>query len=69
MSKSVKFFIIAGILLAAGLAKSPAEMMNPPSSENIDERVRQFLDNHRWSWGSWGGGSVPEVDGQALYSI
>lgn len=69
MSRPVVLVIIPGILLAASLVTSPAEMQSLPSSENIDAHVRQFLDNHRWSWGSWGGGSVPEVDGQALYNI
>ncbi len=71
MGKSIMKCLLIGlvILLAVALWVCPAETQNTPSSEDIDARVRQFLDSRRWSWGSWGGGSVPEVDGQALYNI
>jgi predicted O-methyltransferase YrrM len=35
-------------------------------SEDLDARVKKFLDSHDWGWGDM---NVPAVDGQTLYDI
>ena len=35
-------------------------------NQNFDERVRSFLDSHRWGWGDM---NVPESDGRILHDI
>lgn len=37
-----------------------------PEAEDLDARVKKFLDSHRWGWGD---ANVPAVDGQTLYDI
>jgi predicted O-methyltransferase YrrM len=35
-------------------------------TEDLDARVKKFLDSHRWGWGD---ANVPAVDGQTLHDI
>jgi predicted O-methyltransferase YrrM len=35
-------------------------------SDNLDKRVKEFLDTHDWGWGDM---NVPAVDGQTLHDI
>ena len=35
-------------------------------SEDLDARVKKFLDSHDWGWGDM---NVPSVDGQTLHDI
>ena len=42
---------------------SPATEAN---AEDLDQRVKEFLDSHRWGWGDM---NIPAVDGQTLYNI
>ncbi len=37
-----------------------------PSAQSLDEKVRSFLDRHRYAWRDM---NVPESDGKILYSI
>lgn len=46
------------IPLASGAAKTDAE--------DLDTRVKEFLDSHDWGWGDM---NVPAVDGQTLHDI
>ena len=46
------------IPLASGAAKTNAE--------DLDTRVKEFLDSHDWGWGDM---NVPAVDGQTLHDI
>lgn len=50
-------------LSCAGVDGRPAEEDGP---SDLDTRVRQFLESHRWGWGNM---NVPEVDGQTLHDI
>jgi len=40
--------------------------LEPEKDQNLDERVRSFLDSHRYSWRDM---NVPESDGKVLYDI
>lgn len=37
-----------------------------PGTEDLDSRVKKFLDSHSWGWGD---ANVPAVDGQTLHDI
>jgi caffeoyl-CoA O-methyltransferase len=39
---------------------------NREENQTLDERVRAFLDSHRWGWGDM---NVPESDGRILHDI
>jgi caffeoyl-CoA O-methyltransferase len=39
---------------------------NREESQTLDERVRAFLDSHRWGWGDM---NVPESDGRLLHDL
>jgi caffeoyl-CoA O-methyltransferase len=54
-------FCAAMTVLAAGTSTQPCT-----AQQDIDDRVRQFLDEHRRSWRDM---NVPMSDGQALYDV
>ena len=54
---------IAGFVVTA-LVWSPFAMAQ--TSNDLDARVRAFLDDNRWGWGDM---NVPTVDGQTLHDI
>ena len=41
-------------------------MQDPAGQENLDNRIRRFLDSRRWSWRDM---NVPEADGKTLHDI
>jgi caffeoyl-CoA O-methyltransferase len=56
-------FLILGMCLwgtTSGL------LANREESQTLDERVRAFLDSHRWGWGDM---NVPESDGRLLHDL
>lgn len=40
--------------------------LEPQENQNLDERVRNFLESHRYQWRDM---NVPEVDGKVLYDL
>jgi caffeoyl-CoA O-methyltransferase len=65
MSKK-SLFIILCILIVLVLSVGLAEDKYQSNPSDIDKKVQQFLDSHRWSWHD---ANVPEVDGKALHDI
>jgi caffeoyl-CoA O-methyltransferase len=66
MNKPALFITVACAFLACSWSGNPAGTENSVAVNDIDAKVRQFLNNHRFGWGDM---SVPEVDGQALHDI
>jgi caffeoyl-CoA O-methyltransferase len=67
MGKQLKHLtVVLCLLIAIIFSTSFAEDQKTPNTANIDKKVQQFLDNHRWSWRD---ANVPEVDGKALHDI
>jgi caffeoyl-CoA O-methyltransferase len=58
--------IVAVILLGTGCSSNSARSQSGGASENLDEKVKKFLDSRA---GSWRDMNVPVSDGQALYDI
>ncbi len=56
-------FSLTVILAGAIPFTNPQAMGN---TENLDSRIKNFLDSHRWGWGD---ANVPAVDGQTLHDI
>ena len=56
------FVLSATILLVFPLSGSVIES----DEQNLDARVKKFLDSNRWGWGDM---NVPEVDGRTLHDI
>lgn len=61
MKSTMRFLCISMVALAVSTLASPCS-----AQEDLDIRVRQFLDEHRRSWRDM---NVPMADGQALYNI
>ncbi len=57
---------IAFSLIAAGRAQNPPGRGASPASEDLDVRVRRFLERQR---GAWHDLNVPDADGQELHNI
>jgi predicted O-methyltransferase YrrM len=71
MEEKMKIFVIqlfsilsltAILLLVIPLSSAAGKM----DSEDLDTRVKRFLDSHDWGWGDM---NVPTVDGQTLHDI
>lgn len=45
---------------------APSPSIEPDRSQNLDEKVRSFLDSHRYSWRDM---NVSEEDGKVLYDL
>jgi predicted O-methyltransferase YrrM len=58
--------IAASIVCIVGFSTGRSAEQDPADSGNLDTRVKQFMDSHRYSWHDM---NVPEADGQALYDI
>jgi predicted O-methyltransferase YrrM len=61
MTSTTLFLVTSLTALAIGASAHPCA-----AQQNLDSRVRQFLDEHR---GSWRDMNVPASDGEALYDI
>ncbi|UCE42604.1 MAG: class I SAM-dependent methyltransferase [Candidatus Aminicenantes bacterium] len=55
-------FLTATILLIIPLSSASVKV----DTEDLDARVKKFLDAHSWGWGD---ANVPAVDGQTLHDI
>ena len=55
--------LIAAALIMVSVPNSPA---STPSDEDLDARVKKYLDSHNWGYGDM---NVPAVDGQTLHDI
>ncbi len=55
-------------LIAAALIVSfvPSSHAVAPTGEDLDARIKKYLDSHNWGYGDM---NVPAVDGQTLYDI
>ena len=58
--------VFAGTLFLAAVPAAARAQSPAGAQENLDLRVRKFLDDHR---GQWRDLNVPEVDGQTLHDI
>jgi len=58
--------ILLATLTWAGATGQSSGTQAPATGQDIDRRVRQFLDSRR---GTWHDMNVPEADGQALFNI
>jgi caffeoyl-CoA O-methyltransferase len=58
------FFILC--LLLCLLMITPALSANPDKNQSLDEKVRNFLDSHSYSWRDM---NISEADGELLYDI
>jgi predicted O-methyltransferase YrrM len=56
------FFLTASLLLIIPLSSVAVKA----DTEDLDARVKKFLDAHSWGWGD---ANVPAVDGQTLHDI
>ncbi len=63
MRSTRTLILIAGLVVTA-LVGSPFAMAQ--THNDLDARVRAFLDDNRWGWGDM---NVPTVDGQTLHDI
>jgi predicted O-methyltransferase YrrM len=60
----IPYLALAGILLC--LPNHPCAAQETQAQEDLDARVRRFLDEHRRSWRD---ANVPTADGQVLYDL
>ena len=58
------YLLMVGTLLFMVIPLCVSETKLCP--DDLDERVKKFLDTHDWGWGDM---NVPAVDGQTLYDI
>jgi predicted O-methyltransferase YrrM len=61
-----KFFSLLPLMAFLAVVVSSFSFAAKADTEELDERVRKFLDSHRWGWGDM---NVPAVDGQTLHDI
>jgi len=57
------------LLIPASFLATVIFVLNPATgaeTEDLDTRVKKFLDSHNWGWGD---ANVPSVDGQILHDI
>ncbi len=66
MHKLLLSLVIPLLLLAPGWTLSPPSPQTSAAGDDLDARVRKFLDSHR---GSWRDMNVPASDGQTLHNI
>ena len=68
MDKKIKFSLF--LLFLFVFLSSPINVIAGPNKaeidQDLDERVRSFLDSHRYSWRDM---NVPEADGRVLYDL
>ncbi len=62
----VCYFLVFLLFLSLYPSNNPVSGQEPEGSEDLDKKVRQFLDNHRSTWRDF---NVPESDGQLLYDL
>jgi len=55
-----------GLLLTSIVCIGTAVPPQPANAPDLDTRVRQFLENRRWSWHDM---NIPEEDGREMHSI
>jgi predicted O-methyltransferase YrrM len=55
-------FLTASLVLIIPLSSAAVRM----DTEDLDNKVKNFLDSHDWGWGNM---NVPAVDGQTLHDI
>lgn len=61
---TILFFSLCVLMLFYGIVSGLS--LRPEKDQNLDERVRSFLDSHRYSWRDM---NVSESDGKVLYDI
>jgi predicted O-methyltransferase YrrM len=64
MEKRILFLI--PIILFGILIESPYSVVAQKIDNNLDEKVKNYLDKYRETWTSW---NVPYEDGQILYNL
>jgi caffeoyl-CoA O-methyltransferase len=74
--RTARTLLMIILALAPGLTAAPCSAQEPPAEENLpqealdqeelDARVRSFLDAHRRAWRDL---NVPQVDGQRLHDL
>ena len=65
--KSKTNFLISSLsLLLCLLLISLGFSLDSEETQTLDEKVRNFLDSHRYKWRDM---NVPEVDGKVLYDL
>jgi len=70
MAQKIKLVILLalGLCLFLSIPASSAfnSSLKTETEQSLDERVKDFLDSHRYSWREM---NVPEADGRALYDL
>jgi caffeoyl-CoA O-methyltransferase len=61
---TILFFSLCVLIFLHGIGSGLSS--KPEKNQNLDERVRSFLDSHRYSWRDM---NVSESDGKVLYDI
>ena len=62
----IHYYLVFLLFFSPNSASHHVYGQKPPGSNNLDEQVRQFLDDHR---GQWRDLNVPESDGQLLHDL
>lgn len=63
---AVQLIPIMFLTAALVLIVPPSRAETKADTEDLDARVKKFLDSHSWGWGD---ANVPTVDGQTLHDI
>lgn len=63
---AVHFFPLLFITAILAITIPLSGSLVNPDTEDLDVRVKKFLDSHDWGWGDM---NVPAVDGQTLHDI
>jgi len=67
MKTKINFsFLIISLFLSISFLVNPVLSQKLNENRGIDEKVKKFLENHRYEWGDM---NVPESDGKALYDL
>ncbi len=61
--KSIPIMSVTAVLVVALLLSGPVVISG---QEDLDARVKKFLDSHDWGWGDM---NVPAVDGRTLHDL
>jgi len=64
--KTKNNFLIFSLLLCLILSAESSFSLKLEENQNLDEKVKNFLESHRYSWRDM---NVPEADGKILYDL
>jgi predicted O-methyltransferase YrrM len=64
--KGIVFTVILTLFFATGIYHTPVYSQDAGTQSSIDEKVKKFLDSHKYNWHDM---NIPASDGQILYDL